>query len=110
MQETAFRLIGIVLPLGCLLGSVHAQSPFIRGDVDGDGDLTLTDALTVLGSISERSSLPCPDAGDFDDDGAVTLGDYGFLLEHLIGGEPAPSEPRSTPGSDPTEDPLPCAE
>ncbi len=53
-------------------------------------------------------TVPCLDAADADDDGALTVTDPIRTLHHLFrGGEPLP-EPTGRPGLDPTLDGLDC--
>jgi len=89
---------------------MFGQAPFVRGDVDGDAEVTLADALTLLRSLSQRTTLPCQDAADFDDDGTVSIADYGFLVDHIIGARPRPANPFPEPAGDPTDDLLQCTE
>jgi hypothetical protein len=90
--------------------SLHGQDPFVRGDVDGDGDLTLADAVRMARAIALRSPLPCADAADFSDNGFVQLGDLALLVEFLRDGSPAPPAPFPQPGVDATGDALDCGQ
>lgn len=110
MEAVSVRLPLILLAVGCFEGAVLSQIPFIRGDVDGDGGITLSDAVHLIQSLTNRSALTCQDAADFNDNGVVNLGDFGYLIEHLLTGEPIPARPHPQPGPDPTEDSLVCGE
>jgi len=101
-------MVATMLVIGS--ASALAQSPFIRGDVDGDGALTLGDLSLVGHAMLSRELPPCADAADVSDNGRVQLGDYAILLEYLIRGEPQPAAPFLAAGVDPTEDDLPCEE
>jgi hypothetical protein len=84
---------------------------FRRGDVDGTAEVSLTDAIQVLGFLflAEALGQDCLDAADVDDDGVVGLTDVVVVLGYLFlaGPPPAPPGP-SICGPDPTEDdPLP---
>ncbi|MGQ9592058.1 MAG: ELWxxDGT repeat protein [Planctomycetota bacterium] len=84
---------------------------FLRGDVDGDGRATISDAVSLLVHLFQSGPEPgCLDAADVDDGGTLNLEDAVFLLLHLFrGGEP-PAPPSEACGEDPTEDGLDCAE
>jgi hypothetical protein len=79
---------------------------FRRGDLDGDGALTLADPLRWLTAPPPGGA--CPAAADANGDGALDLADPVALLEHLFLGGPSPPAPfpgcgAALPGS------LPCA-
>jgi hypothetical protein len=75
---------------------------FRRGDVDGDGGLTLTDPLRLLSSLFlGGGELPCLEAADARNDGAVDLSDAIYLLDHLFRGGPLPAPPGGVCGPDP---------
>lgn len=87
------------------------STTFTRGEVNPDGQLDISDAITILdylflGNVKE---LACPDAADVNDDGAVTIADAQYLLEYLfLGTLPDPPAPFGQCGQDPTEDNLKC--
>jgi hypothetical protein len=93
-----------------LPGPSLAQVPFIRGDLSGDGEVTLVDAILLARSVADRSVLPCRDSGDINDNGLISLGDVALLMEFLLNGWTAPSAPFPGVGADPTEDMLGCNE
>jgi hypothetical protein len=83
---------------------------FRRGDADGDGRLTIGDAVTTLRHLFRRGSgALCEDALDTDDSGEVSLSDAVVLLNYLL--RPAavpPAPPVASCGVDPTADSLGC--
>ena len=83
---------------------------FRRGDVDGDGDVILTDAIRILGYLFRSESPPrCLDAADTDDSGGVDITDAIFLLQVLFQGLGPLSFPGGVvPGPDAGIDELPC--
>jgi len=84
------------------------DSRFRRGDVDDDGDLTLTDAVAILLGLFSGATFACADAADANDSGDLNLTDAIYLLNHLfLGGAPPPA-PFETRGADPSEDTLDC--
>ncbi|MCZ6793885.1 MAG: hypothetical protein O7J95_09775 [Planctomycetota bacterium] len=97
-----FRSAGVVCEL-------PAKRPFIRGDVEENGDVNITDAIKILGYLFlGDDDPPCLDAADVDDDGEVIITDAVFLLNHLFGGGAQPRPPFPEPGHDPTEDDVTC--
>ncbi len=81
---------------------------FVRGDVDGDGVVGLADGARTLEFLFQGGSIPCQDAGDFNDDGALDLSDViMILISDVAGGTPCPPFPDV--GPDPTDDRLHCA-
>ena len=64
---------------------------FHRGDADGDGKLTVTDAIVILLFLFGGRPLSCIEAGNIDDDDAVNITDaIGVLLYLFAGGAPPP--------------------
>ena len=99
--------------ISILRGRAATVPSFRRGDADGDGHVTLTDAVVVLDTLFRgKGPLPCADAADADDDGIVNLTDGVRILLYLFQGGPAPPAPGpEVCGGDPTADKLaPCVE
>ncbi len=96
--------------LGVTLESVPAQSPFRRGDVDGDAEVTIGDAVSLLWSLFlGRNALDCADAADADDSGVIEITDALRLLGRLFAaGAPPPAPGPATCGDDPTADSMGC--
>lgn len=91
--------------LGCGTGS-----SFVRGDVDLNGGLALTDAVLLLQSLFRGGgALACEDAADANDDGGLNVTDAVYLLAYLFLSGPAPPDPFPEAGGDPTEDALGCS-
>jgi PKD repeat protein len=87
-----------------------APRPFLRGDIDSNGKVEITDAILVLRFLFEGYRPDCcADALDADDSGAIDLGDPVSILLFLYqGGAPTPP-PFPVPGLDPTDDGIePC--
>jgi hypothetical protein len=82
---------------------------FRRGDVDGDEDKDITDAMVVLLHLFQGGAAPlCQDAEDANDDGMIDLGDAVYVLNRLfLGGDRYPV-PSLHCGLDPTDDDLDC--
>ena len=83
---------------------------FVRGDVNGDGDVDVTDSNAILDWVFGRGPFPaCFDAADVDDDGRVNVTDSTRILDFTARGGPPPESPFPAPGTDPTDDALDCA-
>ncbi|MBI4585105.1 MAG: IPT/TIG domain-containing protein [Planctomycetes bacterium] len=63
---------------------------FTRGDVDGNLDLTVSDAVSILRGLFAGGQLACAEAADVDDDGVLSIVDAFQLLGYLFtaGAEP----------------------
>ena len=81
---------------------------FLRGDVDDNGFVNLTDAVALLLYLFQQGNEPrCLDSTDIDDNGFMNLTDGVSLLNHLFRAGPAPQPPGFLEcGVDPTEDNL----
>lgn len=82
---------------------------FLRGDVNGDGSLDVTDGSLLQLWLTGGGTTPaCLDAADVNDDGMVNLSDPIDLFEFLYQGSNPPPAPYPSAGSDPTADGLDC--
>lgn len=80
------------------------ESPFLRGDVDGDGTKSIVDAVVAIGMVFGRSPVHCADAADCNDDGKLDIVDPVYLLQYLLNHGPPPLAPDSACDVDPTAD------
>jgi len=85
------------------------EIPFVRGDVNWDGSVDLTDVINSLEYLFKSSGEnSCPDAMDVNDDGDVNISDpIGLVFYQFRGGTP-PAFPFPQSGRDPTGDSLHC--
>lgn len=98
---------------GLKVSVVSGEDVFIRGDVNRDRELNLTDAIHLLRHLfggAATGALPCPDAADVDDSGSVHLTDAIALVHYLFLRGAVPAEPFPLSGRDPSPDALGCAE
>jgi len=111
-DEIEYEVYGVIYSMRsqsafCRVG-LTGGAKFIRGDVNLDGRIQLSDAVLVLHYLFGRTTLPCLDAADYDDNGKLQITDpIGILLWLFSGGKP-PVPPRGEPGPDPTPDNLTC--
>ncbi len=109
----AFNISATAVAASAALLFVHVSplsaEDFVRGRVNKDDSVNLSDAITVLGYLFLGEETPtCLKAADTDDDGAVTITDAVYLLNFLfLGGDPLPA-PYPDAGPDPTADDLFC--
>lgn len=86
------------------------QTPFLRGDLDGNGGVCIGDAVVLLNYLFVAGAPvpPCLDALDVNDDATVEIDDGLQLLQYLFGSGPAPLPPFPAEGLDPTPTNLGC--
>jgi hypothetical protein len=79
---------------------------FVRGDCDGDGRVTITDAIYELDHLFRGGvRWYCDDACDVNDDGDTDLSDPIGILNHLFRGAPPTGPPLGGPcGADASAD------
>lgn len=91
-------------------GGTGVPPVFRRADANIDGNVDLSDAISVLGQLfGDAPAARCLDASDANDDAMVDVSDAVFILVWLFveGEMPAPGVEEC--GVDPTEDALePC--
>jgi hypothetical protein len=88
-----------------------AHLPFRRGDCSDDGQVDITDAITIFQFLFLGRRRPfCMDACDTNDDSVLDISDPVYLLEFLFRGGPRPPlpGPGATCGGDPSSDNLTC--
>ena len=80
-----------------------ANSPFLRGDVNDSGHLSLVDGILLLYRMfGLQPAGTCLDAEDINDDGAISLQDPITLFTYLYGSGPMPAAPFPLCGDDGT--------
>ena len=86
------------------------KAAFRRGDGDGNGRISILDAILAL-PIGRRlpSAVDCDDAFDADDDGRQTIRDVIVIIQYVFQGGRAFPQPFPACGPDPTNDPRECA-
>ncbi|MEM7167708.1 MAG: dockerin type I domain-containing protein [Planctomycetota bacterium] len=96
-----------------VISGTLAGQPYVRGDVNDDGGVSLPDAIVLLNFLFPMGGptpLICDDAGDANDDGSINLTDAVAVLTALFGQPAVPLPGPSTCGPDVTDtDPLDCS-
>ena len=88
---------------------VVSTAPFVRGNVNGDATVSLTDVVVVLDHLFQgQLALDCKGSADVNDDGGVNLSDAAYLLNFLFRGGPPPMAPYPACGRDSTPTNLDC--
>ncbi len=85
------------------------ETPFSRGDANGDGQFNIADPIATLTHLFGGLELDCRSAADINDDDALDLADAIFALLVQFTGGVAISPPFDC-GIDPTPGPLQCLE
>ncbi len=88
---------------------VEPGERFVRGDVEGDGRVDVSDAIALLSYLFKRGAVPsCQKAADADDSGRLNVSDAVTVLLSLFAGTGPLPPPASVCGEDPTSDALSC--
>ena len=87
-----------------------AQWTFVRGDLDGDGEVLINDPIFVFNYLFVEGPIPpCFDSADANDDGTINIADGLYIINYLfLFMSPPPAAPFPTCGTDPTNDLLNC--
>jgi len=89
-------------------GTMVLANTFVRGDVNLDLSVDISDAVKLLFFLFRAGeSLACQDAGDANDDGAIDVSDGIFILTYLFLNGAALPPPTQSCGPDLTQDKLP---
>jgi len=90
--------------------SLVGEGAFVRGDVNEDRKIDISDAVTILRHLFSEPRTICEDHADTNDDGRVDIADAIYLLTYLfLEGDPPPP-PFPDMGYDETADGFPCGD
>lgn len=88
---------------------VEIAIAFIRGDVNRDEVLDVSDAIYAIAYFfNDGPTPPCLDSADCNNDGVLNIADPIYLLNYLFSSGPTPSAPFPFPGLDLDNDVLDC--
>jgi len=87
-----------------------AETPFVRGDADGNGKINIADGVLIIQRIlgNVPPGIQCDDALDADDDGELSIGDSMPVFQYIFAKGPALPAPFPDCGPDPTSDANAC--
>lgn len=93
---------------GALRGNYHrlggVDLPFVRGDANGDGEVTAADAIFAVDYFFRGGRSPdCPEAVNANDDRKLDVGDPVYTLNTLFRGLTEIPAPFPDCGADPTD-------
>ena len=93
-----------------VIGGSNPLSKFSRGDANGDGSISLADAIVSLQNVflSQLVLFDCEDMLDANDDGVLDISDPVFLLNYLFRSGPPLPGPFKRCGQDGESDALRC--
>ncbi len=81
---------------------------FRRGEVNGDEEVNIADAIAALGALFGSDRIGCRRAADVNDDGKFNIADPIALLNTLFSDSFVIPPPAASCGLDPTVDDLDC--
>jgi len=80
-------------------GQISFQEAFIRGDVDRNQEVELSDVIAILNALFLGvGRIACKPAADMDLSGAVSITDAVYLVTHLFRSGSPPPPPYPAPG------------
>ena len=81
--------------------SAASPTAFIRGDINGDQSINISDVISGLQYLFGGGSLTCLDAANTNSDNSLDLSDAVYLLIHLFSGGAPPGFPHPSCGTGP---------
>ncbi len=112
-QFTCLQIAILVAGLITAVPALHADVEFLRGDINADGIVSISDAVMVQRFFFVGDDAPpdCEDAADVNDDGKRDITDSITLVNAMFLENPrgqVVSPPFPAVGADPTADDLTC--
>ncbi len=103
----SFCLAVIISLILCVVA--RGDEPFLRGDTNADGTISVTDVqMFSCYLFCDFFPIACGDAADADDDGNIDISDAIAILIQVFRPESTIAPPFPQVGLDPTEDSLAC--
>lgn len=88
MKRTLSSILAFALILGAMLITA-STAPAWRGDANGDGQINLSDVVTILRHIAAWD-IEIDPLADFDEDGGINLRDVSLVLKYIAQWNVAP--------------------
>ena len=88
--------------------ALFTSPPYIRGDVNENGQVTVSDAIALLSQLFNGLPMDCADASDVNESGMVTVADALALLAYLFNEGTPPGAPAGLCGLPATPSSLGC--
>lgn len=108
-QETSSDAVGNNIFTATIPPPQVEPGGFVRGDMNADGSLDITDSIFLLNCLFLGGECPgCRDSADTNDDGSLDISDVLYKLGYIFLGTPPPPPPFEACGIDQTEDGLEC--
>ena len=105
----AVGVLSVAIGFLCLPPAVCEEAQFVRGAVNRDADVDLSDAVSIFGFLFLGAEAPdCLDAADANDSGDLDITDGVYLLLFLYRGGYQIPAPYPNCGFDGTDDGLDC--
>jgi hypothetical protein len=105
---SVLKILSAVLLLVAVAPPLAAVD-FIRGDVNGDGKVSIADVQAACNYFFQDHELGCLEAIDFEDDGFPDYLDLIMTFRFLVLGGDPPAPPFPAAGPDPGSTPLGCS-
>lgn len=81
--------------------SVNSPTEFIRGDVNADQSINISDVIGELEYLFSGGGLSCLEAANTNSDNSLDLSDAVYLLLYLFSGGSPPGSPHPGCGTSP---------
>lgn len=107
LSHTLLRSLAPLTAFLLVANPCTVVADFLRGDANRDSRVNVSDAVTLVVGLFRMGELPCADAADSNDDGALDLSDALATLHALFAGDTL-SYPSARSGPDLTCDVLGC--
>ena len=93
------------------VAKLKSRRLFIRGDLDGNGMVDVTDAQAIFTLVENKLRIACMESADVDGNGIIGRQDGVRLMNFLMTGQNPPAPPWPVCGPTPkTASPLGCFE